>query len=190
MSDAAAKYTQCPFCETAFKLSSQQLILAKGLVRCGSCKEVFRADQRLMSSPPMLTERIRSARIKSSPQAPTTPPPPAKTATTATTEPEDNFNIDMGSEVEGTAPSDGDTSYTPIIEQDFAANAPSQHAAQRFQHAPALIVTSAAPVAGAPQSAALFGTPRTPAAPRGQYRPGTGAVTSPVAPESCCGLAG
>lgn len=137
MSDAAAKYTQCPFCETAFKLSSQQLILAKGLVRCGSCKEVFRADQRLMSSPPVLTERVRSARIKSSPQAPTTPPPPApaKTAAAATTESEDNFNIDMGSEVEGTAPSDGDTSYTPIIEQDFAANAPSQHAAQRFQHA-------------------------------------------------------
>ena len=35
--------THCPQCETAFKVSPQQLELAKGWVRCGRCAHVFEA---------------------------------------------------------------------------------------------------------------------------------------------------
>ncbi len=35
--------TNCPQCETAFKVSPQQLELAKGWVRCGRCAHVFEA---------------------------------------------------------------------------------------------------------------------------------------------------
>jgi predicted Zn finger-like uncharacterized protein len=35
--------TRCPQCETAFKVSPQQLGLAKGWVRCGRCSHVFEA---------------------------------------------------------------------------------------------------------------------------------------------------
>ena len=35
--------THCPQCETAFKVSPQQLELAKGWVRCGRCSHVFEA---------------------------------------------------------------------------------------------------------------------------------------------------
>ena len=35
--------THCPQCETAFKVSPQQLELAKGWVRCGRCAQVFEA---------------------------------------------------------------------------------------------------------------------------------------------------
>ena len=35
--------THCPQCETAFKVSPQQLALAKGWVRCGRCAHVFEA---------------------------------------------------------------------------------------------------------------------------------------------------
>ncbi len=35
--------THCPQCETAFKVSPQQLDLAKGWVRCGKCAHVFEA---------------------------------------------------------------------------------------------------------------------------------------------------
>jgi predicted Zn finger-like uncharacterized protein len=35
--------THCPQCETAFKVSPQQLDLAKGWVRCGRCAHVFEA---------------------------------------------------------------------------------------------------------------------------------------------------
>jgi predicted Zn finger-like uncharacterized protein len=35
--------THCPLCETVFKVSPQQLELAKGWVRCGRCAHVFEA---------------------------------------------------------------------------------------------------------------------------------------------------
>ena len=35
--------THCPECQTAFKVSPQQLELAKGWVRCGRCSHVFEA---------------------------------------------------------------------------------------------------------------------------------------------------
>jgi predicted Zn finger-like uncharacterized protein len=35
--------THCPQCDTAFKVSPQQLELAKGWVRCGRCSHVFEA---------------------------------------------------------------------------------------------------------------------------------------------------
>lgn len=37
--------TQCPFCQTTFRVSEPQLQAASGVVRCGSCMEVFLATQ-------------------------------------------------------------------------------------------------------------------------------------------------
>lgn len=37
--------TQCPFCQTSFKVSEEQMHVANGVVRCGSCREVFLAGQ-------------------------------------------------------------------------------------------------------------------------------------------------
>ncbi|MGF2734163.1 DUF3426 domain-containing protein [Marinobacter sp. DUT-1] len=46
--------TQCPKCHTRFRVSDEQLGVAKGKVRCGNCMEVFNAfEHRVMpSSPP------------------------------------------------------------------------------------------------------------------------------------------
>ncbi|MCB1644959.1 MAG: DUF3426 domain-containing protein [Pseudomonadales bacterium] len=38
-----SQVTQCPFCDTAFRVSPDQLALASGMVRCGSCLQVFYA---------------------------------------------------------------------------------------------------------------------------------------------------
>ena len=46
--------TQCPFCQTAFRVAPEQLSLRGGLVRCGHCKEVFDGNQYLVS-PDVLT---------------------------------------------------------------------------------------------------------------------------------------
>ncbi|MEP5175497.1 MJ0042-type zinc finger domain-containing protein, partial [Marinobacter alexandrii] len=35
--------TQCPKCETRFRVTSEQLGIAKGKVRCGNCLSVFNA---------------------------------------------------------------------------------------------------------------------------------------------------
>ena len=33
--------TQCPHCETRFRVTENQIALADGFVRCGACKQVF-----------------------------------------------------------------------------------------------------------------------------------------------------
>jgi len=42
--------TQCPFCQTTFRVAPEQLTLRGGLVRCGHCKEVFDGNQYLVAS--------------------------------------------------------------------------------------------------------------------------------------------
>ena len=48
--------THCPQCETAFKVSPQQLELAKGWVRCGRCAHVFEAHLYFEAAAPELPE--------------------------------------------------------------------------------------------------------------------------------------
>ncbi|MFI2811791.1 DUF3426 domain-containing protein [Microbulbifer sp. JSM ZJ756] len=40
--------TRCPHCSTSFHVSEQQLRAAHGAVRCGSCLQVFRADENIL----------------------------------------------------------------------------------------------------------------------------------------------
>jgi predicted Zn finger-like uncharacterized protein len=46
--------TQCPRCQTSFKVSDKQLAIASGMVRCGSCLDVFSApDNRITIKQPV-----------------------------------------------------------------------------------------------------------------------------------------
>lgn len=40
--------TQCPHCQTSFRVSHNQLSVARGAVRCGSCLQVFNAARQLL----------------------------------------------------------------------------------------------------------------------------------------------
>jgi predicted Zn finger-like uncharacterized protein len=44
-------YTRCPECQTAFQITLPQLKSRDGLVRCGRCDSVFRADLHLFAAP-------------------------------------------------------------------------------------------------------------------------------------------
>lgn len=44
-------FTRCPECHTAFRVTVAQLKARDGLVRCGRCNAVFRADLRLFAAP-------------------------------------------------------------------------------------------------------------------------------------------
>lgn len=46
-------YTQCPECQTIFRITAAQLASHAGLVRCGKCMTVFRADQYLLETLPV-----------------------------------------------------------------------------------------------------------------------------------------
>lgn len=41
--------TQCPHCQTSFRVNHSQLSMARGVVRCGSCLQVFNAAQQLLN---------------------------------------------------------------------------------------------------------------------------------------------
>jgi predicted Zn finger-like uncharacterized protein len=53
--------THCPQCETAFKVSPQQLELAKGWVRCGRCAHVFEAALHFETPPDIPVPPLPSA---------------------------------------------------------------------------------------------------------------------------------
>ena len=46
-----SSYTRCPHCDTAFVVTEDQLQVADGNVRCGSCKSVFNAREFMMDLP-------------------------------------------------------------------------------------------------------------------------------------------
>lgn len=66
--------TQCPNCQTRFKVSDAQLGMAQGMVRCGRCSHVFNALDHLVPTP--------SA-------APPAPPPPVPET------PADDFELEL-----------------------------------------------------------------------------------------------
>ncbi len=57
--------THCPQCETAFKVSPQQLEAAKGWVRCGRCAHVFEAALYFETPPDIPTPPAPSAEAPS-----------------------------------------------------------------------------------------------------------------------------
>ena len=49
---AETHITRCPHCQTTFRIRLEQLAAAKGAVRCGSCLQVFKAANHLVSGAP------------------------------------------------------------------------------------------------------------------------------------------
>lgn len=64
--------TQCPHCQTRFRVNHAQLSVARGVVRCGSCLQVFNAARQLLEQ--------RAAHAPAPAPAPTTEPPTAAEA--------------------------------------------------------------------------------------------------------------
>lgn len=59
-----AKQTKCPHCGSTFRISDAQLAAKGGSVRCGSCLQVFRADQHLAGAAPAITPTAATAKPK------------------------------------------------------------------------------------------------------------------------------
>lgn len=57
--------TRCPHCQTLFRVTTEQLQLRQGSVRCGSCREVFNGSDYL-NPPQAVAAEIKSAAIAAS----------------------------------------------------------------------------------------------------------------------------
>jgi predicted Zn finger-like uncharacterized protein len=60
--------TQCPHCQTTFRVAQDQLKLRAGLVRCGHCKEIFNGIEHLL--PPSATGSTPPSSSASTPSKP------------------------------------------------------------------------------------------------------------------------
>lgn len=75
--------TQCPACQTRFKVSDAHLALAAGMVRCGRCSHVFHAPSHFDQAPPVVE----------APPVITTPASAA--ASRIETAPDDDFELEL-----------------------------------------------------------------------------------------------
>lgn len=66
--------TQCPHCQTRFRVNSAQLGAASGAVRCGTCLKVFSAPQNMLGEP---TQPPAPTTVTASPPVDTPRPAPA-----------------------------------------------------------------------------------------------------------------
>lgn len=62
--------TQCPHCQTSFRVSHAQLSVARGVVRCGACLQVFNAAKQLLEQ--------RDSEAVAAPAQPSEPAPPVE----------------------------------------------------------------------------------------------------------------
>ncbi|RZI41689.1 DUF3426 domain-containing protein [Herbaspirillum sp. HC18] len=84
--------TQCPHCHTTFRVAHDQLKLRAGLVRCGSCKQIFNGIENLLQ--PEQLEQASKPVPAPKPEIPTPEPKPVM--------PQADFYIDFPDEEDET----------------------------------------------------------------------------------------
>jgi predicted Zn finger-like uncharacterized protein len=67
--------TQCPHCQTSFRVSHAQLSVARGVVRCGSCLQVFNAAKQLLEQHAGKDAGVPVAPVIAEPSPVVDPPP-------------------------------------------------------------------------------------------------------------------
>ncbi|MBX2808950.1 MAG: DUF3426 domain-containing protein [Cellvibrionaceae bacterium] len=83
--------TRCPQCQTAFRVTENQLIIAKGAVRCGSCLSVFKAaDHQVAAKPANPPKRANTAEIGHQKQEKPQPNQPQEPAIRQATDKQDD----------------------------------------------------------------------------------------------------
>ncbi|MGH8379694.1 DUF3426 domain-containing protein [Pseudomonas sp.] len=65
--------TQCPHCQTSFRVSHNQLSVARGVVRCGACLQVFNAAKQLLEQSAAQQPAAEPTTTEPAPPVPVTP---------------------------------------------------------------------------------------------------------------------
>ncbi|MBV8635728.1 MAG: DUF3426 domain-containing protein [Burkholderiaceae bacterium] len=128
--------TQCPHCHTTFRVAHDQLKLRAGLVRCGSCKEIFNGIEHLLPSETAAATRT-PAPVETAAPAPAAAEPvpqPAPAASKPAASDQLDFAYpDMDDEDSGTGTS-GSTDLTKpasipdtVLARDLVDEAPAPH---------------------------------------------------------------
>lgn len=75
--------TRCPTCDTAFRITPEQLKIRAGQVRCGACQRVFSALETLVEEPPLVINQPLPGEPLPLAEPESTEPPPVDEALAA-----------------------------------------------------------------------------------------------------------
>jgi predicted Zn finger-like uncharacterized protein len=103
--------TQCPHCQTTFRVAHDQLKLRAGLVRCGSCKQIFNGIENLLRSEEQEQANAPAPIPQASGAVESTPPQPfdSGAAQTSFDPPTNNSTDDTPSIAQRSEPLDGES---------------------------------------------------------------------------------
>lgn len=111
--------TQCPHCQTTFRVAHDQLKLRAGLVRCGACKEIFNGIEHLLRPGEGAPETVPARVAMPSAALPPDPPPVDAPSGTIASIAQATESVVRASE-SNPAPEDG----YPVSDSDRGAEAP------------------------------------------------------------------
>ncbi|WP_194790289.1 DUF3426 domain-containing protein [Pseudomonas sp. UFMG81] len=86
--------TQCPHCQTSFRVTHHQLSVARGVVRCGHCLQVFNAAKQLLEQTRAASDE--PAAPPAAPEPVASPPPAAQPLVEPLTPAEDSWAVTAG----------------------------------------------------------------------------------------------
>lgn len=123
-------YTQCPNCQTTFRIAEAHLKAAKGMVRCGSCQQIFDATAHLTSGMPNEPSKP-AANPRPAPARPAPPPnkgpaPPSSASLTSSTFSFEDFDEEEHDHIDLTIPVSRESmpDQTPFMESIYEENSP------------------------------------------------------------------
>ena len=107
-------FTQCPHCQTLFRIRSEQLKVAAGRVRCCQCHQVFNALDSLQTAPAEPSETRQPVPSSDSKEADWVPLSSADSLT------QDTFNLEWEQQYDAGNLKEGleDSELHPFLEQD------------------------------------------------------------------------
>lgn len=123
-------YTQCPNCQTTFRIAEAHLKAAKGMVRCGSCQQIFDATAHLTSGVPNEPSKP-AAKPQPAPARPAPPPnkgpaPPSSASLTSSTFSFEDFDEEEHDHIDLTIPVSRESmpDQSPFMESIYEENSP------------------------------------------------------------------
>ena len=123
-------YTQCPHCQTTFRIAEAHLKAAKGMVRCGSCQQIFDATAHLSSGvpnePPPTPSKPRPSPPPAAQPTRKRPEPPSSQSLTSSNFSFEDFDEEEHEHIDLTTPiTRGPVpDQTPFMESIYDENSP------------------------------------------------------------------
>ncbi|QQD22932.1 DUF3426 domain-containing protein [Oceanospirillaceae bacterium ASx5O] len=92
----AVHVTRCPHCQTSFRVRDEHLSAARGMVRCGSCLQVFKAAEHFIdgdAAPAAAKTLVKAPATAAQPARQPAPPKPAAVKPPAPADDDDDFGL-------------------------------------------------------------------------------------------------